>query len=272
MGKDTIMEPENFSSEEYIPASHNAPRKVGLPRFFELLGRDLWPFYQASFLCMLACLPGFLGAMFGVLGSSMPICLVSGLAGGLIAGPFISGMLDTVLRSLRDEPGYWWHTYKMAWRQNWRDSLVPGLAFGGFLGIWAWLIGAMTRFEKVPTPVWLCGLLGLLFGSGFFAYLMSEIPLVNLPLRTKIKNALLMFMGFFPRTLACAILLCVYFGAMVLYFPYSVPVYIVFGFWLPVVVALMILYPALDKVFKLEETINARRAAELEEHMNRQDS
>lgn len=26
-----------------------APRKVGLPRFFELLGRDLWAFYRASF-------------------------------------------------------------------------------------------------------------------------------------------------------------------------------------------------------------------------------
>ena len=29
-----------------------APRKVGLPRFFELLGRDLWAFYRASFLCL----------------------------------------------------------------------------------------------------------------------------------------------------------------------------------------------------------------------------
>ena len=27
------------------------PRKVGLPRFFELLGRDLWSFFRASFLC-----------------------------------------------------------------------------------------------------------------------------------------------------------------------------------------------------------------------------
>ena len=38
-----------------------------------------------------------------------------------------------------------------------------------------------------------------------------------------------------------------------------------FGFWLPVVIALMILYPGLDKVFKLEETLSARRDAEIEE-------
>ena len=40
-----------------------------------------------------------------------------------------------------------------------------------------------------------------------------------------------------------------------------------FGFWLPVTIALMIVYPGLEKVFKLEETINARRAAEIEERM-----
>ena len=28
-----------------------APRKVGLPRFFELLGRDFWPLYKSSILC-----------------------------------------------------------------------------------------------------------------------------------------------------------------------------------------------------------------------------
>ena len=40
-----------------------------------------------------------------------------------------------------------------------------------------------------------------------------------------------------------------------------------FGFWLPVTIALMIVYPGLEKVFKLEETINTRRAAEIEERM-----
>ena len=53
-----------------------------------------------------------------------------GLLGGLIGGPFLSGMIDTTLRALRDEPGYWWHTYKRAWKQNWKQSLLRGALLG----------------------------------------------------------------------------------------------------------------------------------------------
>lgn len=101
------------------------PRKVGLPRFFELLGRDLWAFYRASFLCLLGFLPGTALAVFGQMGGSALLTVLGGLLGGLIGGTFLSGMIDTTLRALRDEPGYWWHTYKRAWKQNWKQSLLP---------------------------------------------------------------------------------------------------------------------------------------------------
>ena len=36
-------------------------RKVGIARFFELLGRDLWPLYKSGILCVLGFLPGTAG-------------------------------------------------------------------------------------------------------------------------------------------------------------------------------------------------------------------
>ena len=63
-----------------------APRKVGLPRFFELLGRDLWAFYRASFLCLLGFLPGTALAVFGQMGGSALLTVLGGLLGGLIGG------------------------------------------------------------------------------------------------------------------------------------------------------------------------------------------
>ena len=42
---------------------------------------------------------------------------------------------DTVLRSLRDEPGYWWETYRRVWKRNARESLVPGMLTGLVLSI-----------------------------------------------------------------------------------------------------------------------------------------
>ena len=61
--------------------------------------------------------------------------------------------------------------------------------------------------------------------------------------------------------------LALYWGATLLYLPATILTILAFGFWLPVTIALMIVYPGLEKVFKLEETINARRAAEIEERM-----
>ena len=68
-------------------------------------------------------------------------------------------------------------------------------------------------------------------------------------------------------TLAAALLLLVYWGLTLLYMPYTIPVLLLFSFWLPVSAAVMILYPALDKAFKLEETLAARRDAELDDYM-----
>ena len=52
-----MNEQENLLAAE--TEEPEVPRKVGLPRFFELLGRDLWSFFRASFLCGLGWLPGF---------------------------------------------------------------------------------------------------------------------------------------------------------------------------------------------------------------------
>ena len=226
-----------------------APRKVGLPRIFELLGRDLWPLYKASILCGAGCLPGTALAILGMMGGSALLTVVGGVLGGLLGGPFLSGMIDTVLRALRDEPGYWWHTYKRAWKQNWKQSLLPGALLGLFVGSWSWMLRAQALAGNTSTALWVASQAGLFVCTGVFSWLLAQVPLVDLPLPQLAKNAGLMFFGFFPRTLA------------------AVLVIVVFGFWLPVTVAGMILYPGLDKVFKLEETLAARRDAEIEERM-----
>ena len=71
----------------------------------------------------------------------------------------------------------------------------------------------------------------------------------------------------FGIDLLAALLLAVYWGLTLLYLPFNIITLLAFGFWLPVVIALMILYPGLDKVFKLEETLSARRDAEIEERI-----
>ena len=244
-------------------------RKVGVARFFELLGRDLWALYRASFLCVVGFLPGTALAVFGMMAGSALLTVVGGVLGGLVGGPFLAGMIDTVLRALRDEPGYWWHTYKRAWKQNWKQSLLPGALLGLFVGSWAWMLRAQAEVGNTSTTMWVASLVGVFVCTGFFAWLLAQVPLVDLPFVQIAKNAGLMFFGFFPRTMAAALVLGLYWGATLLFLPATIITILAFGFWLPVTIALMIVYPGLEKVFKLEETLNARRDAEIEERMTR---
>ena len=61
-------------------------RKVGIARFFELLGRDLWPLYKSGILCVLGFLPGTALAVFGMMAGSALLTVVGGVVGGLGGG------------------------------------------------------------------------------------------------------------------------------------------------------------------------------------------
>ena len=54
-------------------------RKVGIARFFELLGRDLWPLYKSGILCVLGFLPGTALAVFGMMAGSALLTVVGGV-------------------------------------------------------------------------------------------------------------------------------------------------------------------------------------------------
>ena len=94
--------------------SPNAPRKKGAARYFEVLARDFSTFWMAGLLAMISSLPFALGLWFAVTTHSLIPMLLAGILGGMLAAPQIVGLNDTVLRALRDEPGYWWVTYRRA--------------------------------------------------------------------------------------------------------------------------------------------------------------
>ena len=213
---------------------------------------------------------GFLGtalAILGMMGGSALLTVVGGVLGGLLAGPFLSGMIDTVLRALRDEAGLLVAHHKRAWKQNWKQSLLPGALFGpvcGQLELDAPRTGAGRQHQHravgglAGRDLCLHRLFQLAAGAG------AAGGSAAAPACQKRRTDVLRLL---PRTLAAALVLAVYWGLTLLYLPATILVIVVFGFWLPVTVAGMILYPGLDKVFRLEETLAARRDAEIEERM-----
>ena len=261
------MEDKNTPVQpDAVEATETRGRKVGAARFFELLGRDLWPFYKASILCVLDC-------------PRLCRCFVQRYGRQPAAVPAVRRCRRADCRTcflrhagyhpgaLRDEPGYWWHTYRMAWKQNWRESLLPGAGAGFCLGLWAFLLYALPDLENVPISVWICMVLGIFFLLVFCLYLFAQVVLVSVSQAERLKNAALFMIGFLPRTLAAGAVLCIYWGVMLAWMPYTIPVVLILGFWLPCTLALQIIYPALDKAFHLEKTIAARREDEINDLM-----
>ena len=107
----------------------DAPRKTGVRRFFELVGRDMNSMFLANLLTCLGFVPVISLVYIGFLMNNLPVMLISAAVGGILAGPVLAGMYDTVLRALRDEAGYWWVTYRKAFKRNFKASILPGVLY-----------------------------------------------------------------------------------------------------------------------------------------------
>ena len=107
----------------------DAPRKTGVGRFFELVGRDMSGMFLANLLTCLGFLPVICLVYVGFLMNNLTVMVLSAMVGGILAGPALAGMYDTVLRALRDEAGYWWTTYRKAFKRNFKSAILPGIVY-----------------------------------------------------------------------------------------------------------------------------------------------
>ena len=64
----------------------DAPRKKGVARLAEIMGRDMWNFFRAGFLAFLGCLPFIIGMFFAVETHALLFMLLAGIIGGCVVG------------------------------------------------------------------------------------------------------------------------------------------------------------------------------------------
>ena len=243
--------------------SPNAPRKKGAARYFEVLTRDFSTFWMAGLLAMISSLPFALGLWFAVTTHSLIPMLLAGILGGMLAAPQIVGLNDTVLRALRDEPGYWWVTYRRAWKRNAKASLLPGAICGLLL---ATEIFTAFHTETGSVAVMVAIFVALILLAGIAQYLYAQVALVDLPFSSLLKNSLMLFLGYLPRSALGILWQGLYWAAIALFWPLSGAVLILTSLWLPCSLSLLAIYPALNKSFDLETKIKAMRDAQLDSH------
>ena len=205
----------------------------------------------------------------GFLANSLPVMIVSAVCGGILAGPALAGMYDTVLRALRDEAGYWWVTYRKAFKRNFRASIAPGIFYCVVVTMQIFLVyfcfSMLYQGTNVGVPLWVATVLNLLIFQMLFAYMWPQIVLLDQPLGQTVKNSINCMIAFLPHALAAAIVQILFWGVVILCMPLGLLLLIVFGFWFVTEVSCQIIYGDIEKVFHIEESIRKMKDAELEE-------
>ena len=153
----------------------DTPRKTGVGRFFELVGRDMSGMFLANLLTCIGFLPVICLVYIGFLMNNLTVMIVSAIAGGILAGPALAGMYDTVLRALRDEAGYWWTTYRRAFRQNFKASILPGILYCVVVTVQIFLVyfcfNMLYHGTNVGVPMWVATVLNLVLFHMLFSYM-----------------------------------------------------------------------------------------------------
>lgn len=246
-----------FSGDPSAVPERELPRKTDIFRLWETLSRDLWDVFRAGFLAMLGCVPFLLGLLYSLSTHSMIYAPIAGLLGGAIAGPQLCGLADTVLRGLRDEPGFWWHTYRRAWKQSAKASLLPG-ALGGALLAFQFFCLFHAGALGLDTLTGAALAAGVLLVLAVSLYLWPQLALMELSFGQLLKNSALLFVGQLPRSLGALAILAGYLGLIARYFSIAVTLLPFTNLWLPVLPALFLIYPGINENFGIEEKLRGR--------------
>lgn len=232
-------------------------RKTGIFRLWEMLSRDFWDLFRAGFLALVGCVPFLLGTAYSLSAHGLIYAPVFGLLGGAIAGPELCGLADTVLRGLRDEPGFWWHTYKKAWVRSAKACLLPGAIGGTLLSTQVFfLFHAGALGLNLAAGAGLTA--GILLVLALSLYLWPQLALMELPFPQLVENSALLFLGQLPRSLGALAIVAGYLGLMARFYLFAAPLLPFTSLWLPALPALFLIYPGINENFRIEEKLKNR--------------
>lgn len=227
------------------------PRKKGAARFAEVIGRDVLSFWKASALLLISGIPLMVGVWLTVCSGGFFGMQVVACVGGAIAGPQISGLMDTVLRSLRDEPGFWWHTYRKKWKENFFESILLGALTGMMLGTQLYVLYYLE--DVVLGATFFAALVAcFLLTTGIMVLMWAQLPLMNLSPLARAKNAVLLFLINPIRCTSAATIWLLYVALIAFFAPYSLTVVVLTGVWFPCSIGMLMIYQLINEQFQIE--------------------
>lgn len=240
----------------------DAPRKKGAARFAEILLRDGMPMVGGNLLLFLAVT---VGAVMIMAVHSQNSTFISAFMGGvafLLAAPFLCGLNDLLLRALRDEPGFWWYTYRKKFMGNARASMLPGFFFGFITALQLDGLFRILHSETVSGAAYVAMGSSLILTVAVQLYFWPQLVLMDLTWSALFKNSVILVLLKPLRTLGTAVLVLLYWYFVLFLFPKSIVWLLFVGLGLLQLFSLMMVYPPINSYFGLEERIRSRQEKE----------
>jgi len=232
------------------PHFNENERQTGFYRYRQLLSARFGRWWKTNLLTLAGFAPLAAGVFYSVASSSILVLLPCSLLGGMIAGPFLAGMYDAILRGLRDAPLPWWDCYKKSWKQNWRGSLIPGALLGLAAGVYTFYGDAVLVGGAVPVlgtvALYLFALLVVLIVNTIY---WPQLVLFRQKASIRLRNCLLFCAKYLWRVLGVGILQLGYLVVFVLFAPWTLLLLPVLGVWY----ILFLIYEQMDEAFGIEK-------------------
>ena len=215
-------------------------------------------FILVNLLTALGALPYGLGLVAAILLKSSGVLILACLVGGACFGPALSGVVDCILRSLRSSQDDWWYSYRKAWRQNWRESILPGIVLCLFVGFLLFMgLQFVWTEEVIPLVMLICGIVSALLAAMVFTVYWAQLVLFSQSGLWKLRNCPIFILPNIIRCLGAAVMQVAWWVLLAMLLPGSLLIVALFGFWLILYWTYRLLYPALNRVFEIEKRIAA---------------
>lgn len=236
------------------PHFDETERQTGFYRYRQLLSLRFGRWWKTNLLTLVGFAPLAAGISLAVASSSVLVLLPCSILGGMIAGPFLAGMYDAVLRGLRDDPLPWWDGYQKSWRQNWKSSLIPGALLGLVAGVYAFMAMLFWWAEQPPSPgtvaMYLSALLVVLIVNTLY---WPQLVLFRQRASIRLRNCLLFCAKYLWRVLGAGALQLGYLAVFVLFAPWTLLLLPVLGVWYILFLSQFLIYGQLDEAFRIED-------------------
>lgn len=245
-----------FVHEDSYVASN--VRQVGLNRYKQLLSWHTFSWIKLNLLTVVGALPLVAGIGYAILSSSILLLIPLSALGGMIWGPFLSGLYDGILRGLRDAPDPWWASWCKSWQQNALESLLPGAIFGLLIGMYAFMAALFWWSTTTQTP----GTVVLyLFSGGLFFLLNTlywpQMVLFRQSFLARMRNIILFTAKYFWRMAGVTLLQLAYVLVYVLFAPWTLLLIPLLGLWYIIFLSQFLIYEQMDKELNIEEKFRA---------------